>query len=333
MTHIRLRLWLAAALLLTMTLPRALAQTCSSPAEMDQTTRTGIENAVRQFSQMASSGNAATLQQSAIPSFTGLGNLVAENKVAFAGSPAIRAVYLLDNTNSKGGRTEFFCGIFNSPDRVGFVFGNLPPATYAVAVVDESGAKPPYMVTWVLQQMGGQWRVAGLFPRPTEIAGHNADWYLNQARAYKQSERHNAWFYYLLADQLTRPFPAMSTPQLDKLYDETQGVLPTDLPVNSTVELAANVCPIGSTTGCTMQTFKLTSIDAIPVGNELDLLVRFQVPDVSDSTRAFQQNTAVIKALVNKFPEFRKAFAGVVARATTPQGQDYGTLLPMKDIK
>jgi len=33
-----------------------------------------------------------------------------------------------------------------------------------------------------------------------------------------------------------------------------------------------------------------------------------------------------------KYPEVRKAFSGIVARATTAGGQDYGTLLVMKDI-
>jgi hypothetical protein len=42
---------------------------------------------------------------------------------------------------------------------------------------------------------------------------------------------------------------------------------------------------------------------------------------------------AVIKALVTKYPELRDAFAGVISRAVDPQGHDYGTLLPMKDIK
>ena len=42
---------------------------------------------------------------------------------------------------------------------------------------------------------------------------------------------------------------------------------------------------------------------------------------------------AVIKALVAKYPEFRDAFAGVVARAIEPSGKDYGTLAEMKDIK
>ena len=40
-----------------------------------------------------------------------------------------------------------------------------------------------------------------------------------------------------------------------------------------------------------------------------------------------------MKALVEKYPELRSAFSGIVARATTANGQDYGTLLAMKDIR
>jgi len=55
--------------------------------------------------------------------------------------------------------------------------------------------------------------------------------------------------------------------------------------------------------------------------------------DVSDTGKTFQDNTAVMKALVAKYPEFRDAFAGIVARAVEPSGRDYGSMLAMKDIK
>jgi hypothetical protein len=41
----------------------------------------------------------------------------------------------------------------------------------------------------------------------------------------------------------------------------------------------------------------------------------------------------LIKALVAKYPELRDAFAAVVARAVAPNGQDYGSMLAMKDVK
>jgi len=71
----------------------------------------------------------------------------------------------------------------------------------------------------------------------------------------------------------------------------------------------------------------------LAVGNNLDVEVKYQAADVSNTARTFQENTAVIKALVARSPELREAFDGVVARAVEPSGHDYGSLMAMKDIK
>jgi hypothetical protein len=65
----------------------------------------------------------------------------------------------------------------------------------------------------------------------------------------------------------------------------------------------------------------------------LDLLVKYQAADVSNTGQTFQENMAVMKALITKFPELRDAFTGIVARAVEPSGKDYGSLMAMKDIK
>ena len=62
-------------------------------------------------------------------------------------------------------------------------------------------------------------------------------------------------------------------------------------------------------------------------------MVKYQSADVSDTGKTFQDNLAVMKALLAKYPEFRDAFAGIVARAVEPSGRDYGSMLRMKDIK
>ena len=69
------------------------------------------------------------------------------------------------------------------------------------------------------------------------------------------------------------------------------------------------------------------------MGNDLDLIVKYQSANVANANQAYQDNVAVMKALVAKFPEVRDAFTAVVARAVDASGQDYGTLLAMKDIK
>jgi hypothetical protein len=103
-----------------------------------------------------------------------------------------------------------------------------------------------------------------------------------------------------------------------------QSVRPSDLPTSDhPVVLAAG----GG------RTFQLIQMSALPVGNDLDLLVKYRAPDVSDTKKTFDDNIAVIRALVGRYPELREAFTGVMARATEPSGRDYGTLLAMKDVK
>jgi hypothetical protein len=111
----------------------------------------------------------------------------------------------------------------------------------------------------------------------------------------------------------------MSTLVTDKLYDESQTAKPSDLPPS---DLASGG-----------KTFKLTSLFPLAVGSDLDLVVKYQSPDVSNSTQTFQDNMTVMKGLVAKYPEFREAFAGIVARAVETSGRDYGSLMAMKDIK
>jgi hypothetical protein len=106
---------------------------------------------------------------------------------------------------------------------------------------------------------------------------------------------------------------------LDKLYDEMQQVVPADLPVGQSVNFPVNG-----------KTYQLTNIFPLPVGNELDLVIKYATPDVSDTAKSWQSNMDLINALLAKYPEFRDAFQSVVARGVTPNGQDYGTIAPTK---
>jgi hypothetical protein len=69
------------------------------------------------------------------------------------------------------------------------------------------------------------------------------------------------------------------------------------------------------------------------VGKDLDLIVRYQTASIANTNQAYQDNVNVMKAALQKWPELRDGFAGIVARGVDASGQDYGTLLAMKDIK
>ncbi len=307
-----------------------LGQTCSSGPDMDAAAKSAIDSAAKQYLEMSKNGDVAGLKANSIPQITGdfgsIEQAVVTNKQYLAEGPStITGTYLLNNSEAKAPepRAEFYCGIYNSPDRLAFFIPNLPPGRYAIAIQKVNG-KDPITLTLVLQNLAGAWKLAGYYPRLDEIGGHDGEWYLTQARAYKaKGQVHNAWFYYLTAWDLTAPVNFMSTPQLDKIADEMQSARPGDLPSDSApLNLSANG-----------KVFKVTELTAVPVDNNLDLRIRYVNAEAANSGAAFQDNVAVIKAIVAKYPEVRDAFNSIIARAVDSSGHEYGTLLPVKEIK
>jgi hypothetical protein len=324
--------YLAFALLLIFSGFPAVAQTCNSGADLDAATKSALENAARRYFNMSAQGDVAGLKENAIPglasSFAGIEQAVVDNKKYFAeGQPAVTGTYLLDASQSKGTlqRADFYCGIYNSPERVGFSIPNLPAGRYAVVVQKVSGDKDPVTLTMILQDVGGgAWKLAGYYPRLNAVGGHDGDWYLSQARQFKaKGQTHDAWFYYLTAWDLLAPVNFMSNPQLDKIAQEMETSRPNDLPsAQSPMDLSAGG-----------KVFKITELAPVPVGDDLNLRVRYQTADASNSAVAFQDNMAVIKGIVAKYPELRGAFTAVIARAVDNSGHEYGSLLAMKDVK
>jgi hypothetical protein len=304
-------------------------QSCTTGSDMDEATRTAITNTAKRFFDMTTRADSAGLKQNAIPglasNFASIEGAVRDNQPALAGTQGTpRSPFLLKAEGTAPlERAEFLCGVFAAQGQTAnsavFVIPNLPPGTYAIDTVDVSTSKGPYTVSFVLQQQGTDWKLGGFYAKAAQVSGHDGNWYADQARVYKtKGQTHNAWFYFLQARELLVPVPFMSTRVTDKLYDEAEAVKPTDIPS----DLVTNG-----------KTYKVTQIFPLLVGNDLDLVVKYQSPDISDTGKTFQDNMAVMKALVTKYPEYREAFGGVVARAVDPSGKDYGSLLPMKDIK
>jgi hypothetical protein len=308
---------------------RSYAQTCDSGADLNAATKSAIENAAQRYLSMSAQGDVAGLKANAIPAvagnFSGIEQAVIDNKKYFAeGQSAMTGTYLLDASQLKNAqRADFYCGIYNSPQRVAFSIPNLPAGRYAIVIQKISG-KDPITLTLILQDMGGSWKLAGYYPRLNSIGGHDGDWYLTQARQYKgKNQMHDAWFYYLTAWDLLAPVNFMSNPQLDKIAQEMETARPADLPsAQSPMNLSANG-----------KVFKITELAPVPVGNDLNLRVRYETADASNNALAFQDNMAVIKGIVAKYPELRDAFNAVIARAVDSSGHEYGSLLAMKDVK
>jgi hypothetical protein len=312
----------------------AVAENCLTGTDMDAATRSALTNSGVRYFDMIARGDAASLRQNAIPSlasdFSGIEGTVKENQSALAGSKAsARPPFLLEAQGTAPiPRAEFFCGVFGASgqtkDSAAFSINGLSPGKYGVVIMDAPSSKGAYTVSLILQQIGSDWKVGGVYIKSSQSAGHDSNWFSTRAHEYQsKGQAHNAWLYYLMVRSLVSPLPFMSTAASDKLYDDSQKLQPADFPADGkTADLAA-----GTTT------YKLTALFPEVVGNDLDLIVRYQAADVSNTNNTYQSNVAVMKALVTKYPELRDAFAAIVARAVDPSGRDYGTMLAMKDIK
>ena len=323
-------LWIALSALAFSPL-NARAQSCQTSSDLDDATRTSITAAGQRYFGMATKGDVAAMRQNAIPSlasdFSGIEGTVKDHERDLAAAQAtVKGVFLLDGTIPSP-HAEFYCGVFGKSGQTAnsavFYLDNLPAGKYSVVLLDANSPQARTMFSLILQQEGTDWKIGGLYIKSAQVAGHDSDWFLARAREYKtKGQLHNAWFFFTQARLLISPLPFMGTLATDKIADEMQSSQPADLPVGKTVDLPAGAA-----------TYKLVSIFPQAVGNDLDLIVKYQSADISNTNLAYQGNVNVIKAVATKYPEVRDAFAAVVARAVDPQGRDYGTLLAMKDIK
>ena len=324
----------AALPLLVFSASSALAENCLTASDLDNATRTALTAAALRYFDLAAKGDTTSLRQRALPNvasdFSVIETTVKDNQSALASSKAaVRPPFLLVAEGAASiTRAEFYCGVFGSKgqtrDSAVFSLNNLSPGKYGVVILDAPLSKGAYTVSLILQQEGSDWKLGNLYIQAVEFAGHDSSWFSSRARDFQaKGQMHNAWLYYLEAISLVSPLPFMSTKASDDLYDESQKLQPADFPAEGKIaDLSYGTA-----------TYKLTAVLPLVVSDDLDLIVRYEAADISNTSQAYQSNVAVMKALLAKYPELRIAFAAMVARAVDPSGRDYGTMLAMKEIK
>ncbi|MGH9493102.1 MAG: hypothetical protein ACRD2K_06345 [Terriglobales bacterium] len=305
------------------------ARGCTTAADMDPATRAAAERTAQNYFQMAARGDSAGLRQSAVAAlaadFLPVEAAVRGHQAIFAAAqpPQLRAEYLLEAEGATPlERAEFFCGVWPTPGFTVFVLNNLAPGRYAVVVLEAKSGKGAYRLSLVLAEQQRAWKLAGFYPRPAEIAGHDGKWFWEQAHAYKDKRQpRNAWFYYLAARELLSLVPFMSNQQLEQLASELP-LPPQGLPGEKPVDfLAAN------------KVFRIAQVYVVPDDDGLQLVLQHQVADASKPGPTHADNLALIQGWVTTYPEYREAFTAVVARASDSAGHDYGSRLEMKDVK
>jgi hypothetical protein len=324
----------ALAALLWVTPPSALAVSCTTQSMMTEAQRNLLASSAKSLAALVQAGNTSGLKAETIPAvaerFDGIAAAVeSASPLIERGAITVESLYLLDSTDLKATEeeTQFFCGGANSHEVV-LTIPQLPPGSYALAILHATGVESPQSLTFILARespTATQWKLAGAFLHGLASAGHDGVWYWAQAREFTKKGQHwNAYFYYQTAASLLTPVYFMSSPNLDKLLREQAAIAPSGLPTN------AQPMPISASGG---QNFDILDMHTDSSLGGLDLVINYKATGVSDPVASRTRNVELMKAMLAQHPELREGFHGLWAFANAPNERPFANELPMGQIQ
>jgi len=322
------------AALVGMTSPASLAVSCTPQSQMTEAQRSSLASSAKSLAALVQAGNTAALKSETIPSVAERFDPIAAAAESAAplierGTITVESLYLLDSADLKTteDETQFFCGGADSHEVV-LTIPQLPPGSYALAILHATGVESPQSLTFVLAREPAtptQWKLAGAFIHVLTSAGHDGVWFWTQAREFAKKGQHwNAYFYYQTAAALLTPVYFLSSPNLDKLLKEQAAIAPSGLPTNTQPMLVA---------GSGGQGFEIGDMHTDSSLGGLDLVINYKATDVSDPVASRTRNIELMKAMLAQHPELREGFHGLWAFANAPNERPFANELPMAQIQ
>ena len=307
------------------------AASCKTQSQMTAAQRDALASAARTMVGEVRNADTAGLRANTIPAvaadFSAISSSVESlNPLVKSATITVDSLFALDaSTESPGStRADFFCGT----PLVVLNFTDLPPGSYALAILHATGAPEPQQISLILSETAThRWMLAGFFSRPMLEAGHGGLWYWSAARKYARSNQNwDAWLYFRAAAYLLQPVDFLSSPNLDKLQHEQSRLRPEDFPGLKPMMLNAQ----GSA-------FQVSAIDLTAALGALDLDVHY-TPDSVQATQlhvpsaARKQVLELMSALLALHPELREAFHGIWVHADKERASVFSLELPMDQI-
>lgn len=331
------------SLVCALVVPQMYGDGCTTQSTMDAATRIGIEQAGIKFVQQAQNAEITAMRANTIPAYSG-DNFSGIQASIQEASPNLKgtklrsdSVWLLDASNLKPSPDgtpqdgQFFCSLRGASSEVSFVIPSLPTGKYALAVVDSVSEKNPWQIAVLMQQIAGDWRLAGFYPRATLAGGHDGLWYWRSARAFAaKRQMWNAWLYYREAVSLLRPVGFMSSTHLDKLLDEMSKATPPAIAQGLSAEH-----PLALKNSDGSYTF-VTSLGTDRSMNTslIDIVLHIKVDSsLEDVAQARIRNRTAAVTFVRNYPELRAAFHGIWILAETSGGSPFATEEPMNNLQ
>ena len=318
----------------------ARGESCTTQSAMTQTDREGLATAAHGMAEKVLANDADGLRALTVAEyakdFRAIQNAVGSSSVKVKGATmVVEQIYLLDASDLKRGadgtapNAMFACTLNKSIAEVDFSIPALPPGKYGFAIVEARGVPAPWRLSFLMQQDGGQWKMAGFYPRAMTAAGHDGLWYWTEARRMaKSKEQWNAWLYYQQAEALLNPTGLISSTHLEKLRTEQTSATPPAASEGVTPEAPLVV------KGADGAEYHFTGlgVDDSLAKEKLDVTARLKVEQIGDPVVAKKRNTDAMNALVAAYPELRKGFHGVWVFAEAPGQNPFATELAMSEI-
>jgi hypothetical protein len=306
-----------------------LAQTCTTQATLSANTRQSIANAAIALGSAIQSNATSRVEAMTIPqltaNFSPTAYVVSNTAAKIAGdSLHVTQLYRLDASARKPGDTseaDFGCALIGTTDEVDFAIPGLPSGVYAFVMVEARGDHP-WLLAFLLQEQGSDWKMAGFYPHARSAAGHDGLWYWTTARAdAKAGHKWIAWVLYSEADQLLRPANFASSTHLDELRAERHSNAPNELSDG----LGADTPLVIRAKDGTEYHFTDVGSAGTDDGNGLDLILHYHADPLADPAAARARNTAAAKALLEQHPELRDGFTGISIFAESPNQPPFAT--------
>jgi hypothetical protein len=297
------------------------AQTCTTQAKMTSDIRSNLSDAAIRLAQAVQGGDGAKVQATTIAEFASASAFAPTLALVQAtssrlGSDAfhVAQIYELDASSRAAGDTSdaaFSCPLTGTTSETDFAISGLPRGLYGFAMVEATG-EHPWLLSFLLRDEDGVWKLAGFYPRARSAGGHEGAWYWSSARTYARAdELWLAWIFYGEADELLRPANFVSSTNLDRLRSERRTAAPPELmsgiSSNNPLVVKASDDKGVATEYRFTGMFAASSED----GKELNLILHLRADDLTDPAAATARSKAAAQAMLDAHIELRQAFHGV----------------------
>jgi hypothetical protein len=298
-----------------------LSQTCVTQARMTSDIRDGLSAAALTVARAVQAADGSKVQGMTIAEFSsasafGPTESLIQSTASRLGNSELRVVqiYELDARSRAANDTsdaDFSCALTGSTSETDFAISGLPRGLYGFAMVEADG-NHPWLLSFLLRQDEGVWKLAGFYPRASTAAGHDGEWYWKSARTYaKADELWLAWIFYGQAAELLRPANFVTSTNLDRLLSERRAAAPAELMGGIGSDHPLVLKASDGKGGTVEYRFTGISAQASEDGKDLDLVLHIPADGARDAAATIARSKEAAKALLDAHIELRQAFSGV----------------------